>query len=112
MQQMSVPWQLILIYTLIAGLLAAITSPILGSSLFLTGLEVFMIVNLAKRRNFKLSLREIGFAATTIWGLSTILKDVVLELMTLIPGPGWIARVVVAMIFVFFLGILADMHFR
>jgi hypothetical protein len=112
MQQMSVPWQLILIYTLIAGLLAAITSPILGSSLFLTGLEVFMIVNLAKRRNFKLSLREIGFAATTIWGLSTILKDVVLELMTLIPGPGWVARVVVAMIFVFFLGILADMHFR
>jgi hypothetical protein len=112
MQQISVPWQLILIYTLIAGLLAAITSPILGSSLFLTGLEVFMIVNLAKRRNFKLSLREIGFAATTIWGLSTILKDVVLELMTLIPGPGWVARVVVAMIFVFFLGILADMHFR
>lgn len=112
MQQISVPWQLILIYTLIAGMLAAITSPILGSSLFLTGLEVFMIVNLAKRRNFKLSLREIGFAATTIWGLSTILKDVVLELMTLIPGPGWIARVVVAMIFVFFLGILADMHFR
>lgn len=112
MQKMAIPWQLILIYTLIAGLIAAITSPIIGSSLFLTGLEVFMIVHLAKRRNFKLSLREIGFAATTIWGLSTVLKDVVLELMTFIPGPGWIARVIVAMVFVFFLGILADMHFR
>ncbi len=112
MQKMAIPWQLILIYTLIAGLIAAITSPIIGSSLFLTGLEVFMIVQLAKRRNFKLSLREIGFAATTIWGFSTILKDVVLELMTFIPGPGWIARVIVAMVFVFFLGILADMRFR
>lgn len=112
MKQMSVPVQLILIYTMVAGLLAAITSPILGSSLFLTGLEVFMIVNLAKRRNFKLSLREIGFAATALWSISTVLKDVVLELMTLIPGPGWIARVVVAMFFVFFLGILADLHFR
>lgn len=112
MPQTSFPWKLILVYTAVAGLIAAVTSPIIGSSLFLTGLEVFMIVNLAKRRDFKLSLREIGFAATTIWGLSTVLKDVVLELMTFIPGPGWIARVLVAMVFVFFLGVLADMHFR
>jgi len=112
MQQVSVPIRLILVYTLIAGLLAALTSPIIGSSLFLTGLEVFMIANLAKRRHFKLSLQEIGFAASAIWGISTVLKDVVLELMTFIPGPGWIARVLVAMVFVFFLGILADMHFR
>jgi uncharacterized protein (DUF697 family) len=108
----KMPVRLILIYTLIAALLAAITSPIVGSSLFLTALEVFMIVHLAKQREFKLSFREIGFAATTIWGLSTVLKDVVLELMTFIPGPGWIARVIVAMVFVFFLGVLADMHFR
>jgi hypothetical protein len=71
-----------------------------------------MIVDLAKRRNFKLSFREIGFAATALWGISTVLKDVVLELMTFIPGPGWIARVAVAVVFVFFLGVLADMHFR
>jgi len=106
------PIRVILLYSLIAALLAAITSPIIGSSLFLSGLEVFMIVDLAKRRNFKLSFREIGFAATALWGISTVLKDVVLELMTLIPGPGWIARVVVAVVFVFFLGVLADMHFR
>lgn len=112
MQQTSIPIKLILIYTLVAGLLAAITSPIIGSSLLLTGLEVFMIVNLAKRRNFKLSVREIGFTATAIWGISSILKDLVLELMTFIPGPGWIARVIVATVFVFFLGVLADMHFR
>jgi hypothetical protein len=109
---MSFPIQLILVYTVIAGMIAAITSPIIGSSLFLTGLEVFMIVHLAKKRDFTLSFREIGFAATAIWGISTVLKDLVLELMTFIPGPGWIARVIVAMVFVFFLGILADMHFR
>lgn len=108
----KIPFRLILVYTLIAGLLAAFTSPILGSSIFLTGLEVFMIVHLAKKRNFKLSFREIGFAATAIWGISTVLKDLVLELMILIPGPGWIARVIVAVAFVFFLGMLADMHFR
>lgn len=106
------PIGLILIYALVAGMIAAVTSPIIGSSLLLTALEVLMIVHLAKRRNFKLSLQEIGFAATAIWGVSTVLKDFVLELMTLIPGPGWIARVVVAVVFVFFLGVLADLHFR
>jgi hypothetical protein len=105
------PISLILVYTIVAGLIAGIASPIIGSSLLLTGLEVLMVVHLAKKQNFKLSLREIGFTATAIWGISTVLKDVVLELMAFIPGPGWIARVIVASIFVFFLGVLANLHF-
>ena len=105
------PILLILIYTLVAGLVAGVASPIIGSSLLLTGLEVLMIVHLAKKHEFKLKLSEIGFAATAIWGISTILKDFVLEVMAFIPGPGWIARVVVAAVFVFFLGILANLHF-
>jgi uncharacterized protein (DUF697 family) len=105
------PIPLILIYTLVAGLIAGLASPIIGSSLLLTGLEVLMIVHLAKKHEFKLSLREIGFTATAIWAISTVLKDFVLEVMTFIPGPGWIARVVVASVFVFFLGILANLHF-
>ena len=105
------PILLILIYTLVAGLVAGVASPIIGSSLLLTGLEVLMIVHLAKKHDFKLKLSEIGFAATAIWGISTILKDFVLEVMAFIPGPGWIARVVVAAVFVFFLGILANLHF-
>ena len=103
--------RLVLLYTFAAGLIAGIASPILGSSLLLTGLEVLMIVHLAKKNDFKLSLQEIGFAATTIWGISTILKDFVLEVMSFIPGPGWIARVIVASVFVLFLGILANLHF-
>ncbi len=79
--------------------------------MLLTGLEVLMIVHLAKKQEFKLGLSEIGFAATAIWGISTILKDFVLEVMVFIPGPGWIARVIVASVFVFFLGILANIHF-
>ena len=106
------PIFLILIYTLFAGLLAGIASPIIGSSLLLTGLEMLMIVHLAKKHDFKLKLNEIGFAATAIWGISTVLKDVVLEVMVFIPDPGWIARVIVASVFVFFLGILANLHFR
>jgi uncharacterized protein (DUF697 family) len=105
------PISLILVYTIVAGLIAGIASPIIGSSLLLTGLEVLMVVHLAKKQNFKLSLREIGFTATAIWGISTVLKDVVLELMAFIPGPGWIARVIVASVFVFFLGVLANLHF-
>ncbi len=104
--------QLVLIYTLIAGLIAGLTSPFPGTSLLLTGLEVLMIVHLSKKHNFKLSLKEIGFTATAIWGISTVLQDIVLELMVYIPGPGWIARVVVAVVFVFFLGVLANLHFR
>ena len=105
------PFFLVLIYTLVAGLLAGIASPVIGSSLLLTGLEVLMIVHLAKKHEFNLKLSEIGFAATAIWGVSTILKDFVFEVMVFIPGPGWIARVVVASVFVFFLGILANLHF-
>ena len=43
---------MILVYTVIAGLIAALGSPIPGTSLLLTGLEVFMIVHLAKRNKF------------------------------------------------------------
>ena len=70
-----------------------------------------MIVHLAKKHNFKISLREIGFTATAIWGISTVLKDFVLEVMDFIPGSGWIARVIVASVFVLFLGVLANLHF-
>ena len=104
--------QLIIIYTLIAGLIAGLTSPFPGTSLVLTGLEVLMIVHLSKNHNFKLSLKEIGFTATAIWGISTVLQDIVLELMVYIPGPGWIARVIVAVVFVFFLGMLANLYFK
>jgi hypothetical protein len=103
---------LILIYTVIAGLIAALGSPIPGTSLLLTGLEVFMVVHLARRNKFELSLQAIGFTATAIWGVSTILKDTAIELLKVIPGPGWLAGVVVAVVFVFFLGILANLYFR
>ena len=106
------PISLILIYTIAAGLIAGVASPIIGSSLVLTGLEILMIVHLAKKHDFKLKLSEIGFAATAIWGVSTVLKDVVLEVMVFFPGPGWIARVIVASVFVFFLGVLANLHFK
>jgi len=102
---------LILIYTVIAGLIAALGSLIPGTSLLLTGLEVFMIVHLAKRNKFELSLQAIGFTATAIWGVSTILKDIAIELLKFVPGPGWLAGVIVAVVFVFFLGILANLYF-
>ena len=103
---------LILIYTVIAGLIAAVGSLVPGTSLLLTGLEVFMIVHLAKWHKFDLSLQALGFTATTIWGISTLLKDTAIELLKFIPGPGWAAGVLVAIIFVFFLGALANMYFR
>lgn len=103
---------LILTYTIIAGLIAALGSPIPGTSLLLTGLEILMLVHLAKRNKFDLSLQAIGFTATTIWGISTILKDTAIELLKFVPGPGWLAGVIVAVVFVFFLGILANLYFR
>jgi uncharacterized protein (DUF697 family) len=105
------PIQLILIYTLIAGVISAITAPIPGTSLLLTALEVYMIVHLAKVHNAKLSLKEIGYSAVALYGLSTILKDTTLEFLTFWPFiGGWIAKVIVAILFVFFLGILANLY--
>jgi uncharacterized protein (DUF697 family) len=103
--------KLILIYTGIAALLAALTSPIPGTSLLLTGLEVFMIVHLAKKNNFDLNLRTLGFSATALWGVSTILKDAGLELLRFAPILGWAAAAIVATLFVFFLGMLANLYF-
>jgi uncharacterized protein (DUF697 family) len=103
--------KLILIYTVLAGLLAAVTSPIPGTSLLLTGLEIFMVVHLAKKNNFDLSLKTLGFSATALWGISTVLKDAGLELLRFAPILGWAAGVIVAMLFVFFLGSLANLYF-
>jgi len=103
--------KLIVLYTVLAGLLAALTSPIPGTSLLLTGLEVFMVVHLAKKNNFDLSLKALGFSATTLWGISTVLKDAGLELLRFAPILGWAAGVIVAMLFVFFLGTLANLYF-
>ncbi|MDO9301007.1 MAG: hypothetical protein Q7T89_06465 [Anaerolineales bacterium] len=103
--------KLILIYTLVAGVISAITAPIPGTSLLLTALEVFMIVHLAKVHEFKLGFKEIGYSAMAIWGLSTLLKDAALEILNFFPIIGWAAEVVVAVLFVFFLGNLANLYF-
>jgi uncharacterized protein (DUF697 family) len=104
--------KLILLYALIAGLLAALTSPIPGTSLLPTGLEILMVVHLAKKNHFDLSLKTLGFSATAIWGISSVLKDAGVELLRFAPVLGWAAGVIVAVLFVFFLGMLADLYFR
>jgi uncharacterized protein (DUF697 family) len=103
--------KLVLLYALLAGLLAALTSPIPGTSLLLTGLELLMVVHLAKRNDFDLSLKTLGFSATAIWGVSSALKDAGLELLRFAPILGWAAGVIVAVLFVFFLGLLASAYF-
>ncbi len=102
---------LIVVYTTIAGLLAALTSPIPGTSLLLTGLEILMVVHLAKKNHFELSLKTLGFSATAIWGVSSVLKDAGVELLRFAPLLGWAAGVIVAILFVFFLGIVANLYF-
>jgi uncharacterized protein (DUF697 family) len=104
--------KLILIYTLIAGVLSAITAPIPGTSLLLTALEIYMIVHLAKVYDYKLGFKEIGYSAMTIWGISTLLQDAALEILSFFPVIGWAAEVVVAVLFVFFLGNLVSLYFR
>lgn len=104
--------KLILIYTLIAGVISALTAPIPGTSLLLTALEIYMIVHLAKINEFKLGLKEIGYSAAVIWGISTVLQDTALEILTFFPVIGWTAEVIVAVLFVFFLGNLVNLYFR
>ena len=103
--------KLILIYTLIAGIISALTAPIPGTSLLLTALEIYMIVHLAKINEFKLGLKEIGYSTAVIWGISTVLQDAALEILTFFPVIGWTAEVIVAVLFVFFLGNLVNLYF-
>ncbi len=104
--------KLVLIYTLIAGVVSAVTAPIPGTSILLTALEIYMIVHLAKVYEYKLGFKEIGYSAAVIYGLSTLLKDTALEILTFVPVIGWGAEVVVAILFVFFLGNLVTLYFK
>jgi uncharacterized protein (DUF697 family) len=104
--------KLVLIYTLIAGTIAFVTAPIPGTSLLLTGLEMYMLVHIAKVHDFKLGIKEIGISAVTIWGVSTLLQDTALEILTFFPVIGWVAEAIVAALFVFFLGSLANLYFK
>lgn len=88
-----------------------LTSPIPGTSLLLTGLEILMIVHLAKKNHFEVSLKTLGFSATALWGVSSILKDAGVELLRYAPVLGWATGAIVAILFVFFLGILANLYF-
>ncbi len=103
---------LILIYSLIAGVISALTAPIPGTSLLLTALEIYMLVHLAKIHKFQLGFKEIGYSAMAIWGLSTLLQDAALEILTFVPVIGWASEVIVAVLFVFFLGNLANLYFK
>jgi hypothetical protein len=49
---------------LIAAVVVLVTAPIQGTSLLLTGLEIYMIVHLARGNNYKPGLKEIGYSAT------------------------------------------------
>jgi uncharacterized protein (DUF697 family) len=104
--------KLILIYTLIAGVVSAVTAPIPGTSLLLTALEIYMIVHLAKVNDYKLGFKEVGYSAVAIWGVSTLLQDTAMEILNFIPVIGWAAEVIVAVLFVFFLGNLANLYFK
>ena len=103
--------KLILIYSLIAGVISALTAPIPGTSLLLTALEVYMIVHISKVHEARLGLKEIGYSAVALYGLSTVLKDIALEILTFVPVIGWGAEVIVSVLFVFFLGMLANLYF-
>ncbi len=105
------PARLVLFYTLIGGVVSALTAPIPGTSLLLTALEIYMVVHLAKVNDYQFGLKEIGYSAITLYGLSTLLKDTALEILNLFPVIGWGAEVIVAMLFVLFLGLLANLYF-
>ena len=105
--------KLILIYTLIAGVVAGVTSPIPGSSILLTLLELVMIIHFAKVNNYKLGLKDLFGIGSLIWAISTALKDLVVELFILI---WWLdfgmSKVVVASLFVFVLGCILRFYFK
>jgi len=104
---------LILMYTVLAGVIAGVTSPIPGSSILLTLLELIMIIHLAKVNNYKLGLKDLFGIGSFIWAISTVLKDLVVELFILV---WWLdfgmSKVIVASLFVFVLGLILLLYFK
>jgi len=103
----------VLLYALVAVVIALVTGPIPGSSLLLTGLETVMAFHIARRYGFHLDFGEISSVATAIFAASALLKLAVSTLLEFVPVLGWfIAKPAIAFLFVVMLGTVADRYFR
>ena len=101
------------IYAAIAGVIAALTGPIPGTSPILTGLEVVMTYHLAKQYGITLKLDEIGFVAGGIYAAAELVKLGISTLLEFFPFVGWyILKPLVAVLFVIALGKVLHAYFK
>jgi uncharacterized protein (DUF697 family)/actin-like ATPase involved in cell morphogenesis len=99
-------------YAGMAGGTAILLSPIIGSSLALSGIEAKMMMDISRIYGYNLSPQEVG---TIIGGLlagGAVLKMAVSEALTFVPGIGWVAKGGVAVVVVKGLGELAIKYFE
>ena len=98
-------------YMIAAAIIAVATAPIPGTSMFLLVLELWMIANIAKRRGHQLHLGEVSTVGGMIFTASEFLKALSVEILTVIPILGWLAKPVVAAGAVLVFAAMANSYF-
>ena len=105
--------QQVLIYACVAAALAALTGPIPGTSIILTGLELFMTYRIARQYGISLKLDEIGFVSGAIYAVTELIKLGISTLLEFFPLVGWyVLKPLVSFLFILALGKVLHAYFR
>jgi hypothetical protein len=102
---------LVLTYMALGTVIAVVTAPMPGTSLLLLGLEIIMIVHIARRHGQRAGIREIATLGGAIFLVSQFLKTLSVEILTFIPLLGWAAKPVVAAGAILVFALLANFYF-
>ncbi len=81
------------------------------SSVILIPTEIFMIYRLSRAHELPFRVAEFGVSALLLYGVSRLLVMFVGGILIAIPGPGWVAKAIIAFCFVVALGSVANKYY-
>ena len=103
---------LVLLYALLAAVIALVSGMLPGTSIFLTFYEVGMMAHLAHRRGVRIE-QVVGGGQAVVYLLCAVVRIVVSMSTTVLPVVGWfVAKPLIAFGSVMIWGWLADGYFR
>jgi hypothetical protein len=105
--------KVVVLYTILAIVIALVTGPIPGTSIMLSILEVVMCYHIARRHHCSLAIGTIGWGAVMLIGGAEVIKLAISTVSEFLPGVGWfIIKPGFAGLFVIVLGALAESYFK
>ena len=102
-------------FAITGGLIGLFTGPIPGTSCFLLILELVMLVAIGLVNRTSIHIAELGCAMMLIMSITQLLKSLALiasvEIMTFIPGFGYLGQTLVGFTFIFLFGLALDSYY-